>query len=60
MAQIQKFCELRRTCRTCGAPRRRHDSHCPELKTTLGKVFYGRGDGRLAIAVPTNHVTSRR
>ena len=42
MAQIQQFCELRRTCRACGAPRRRHDSHCSELKTTLGKVFYCR------------------
>ena len=42
MAQIQQFCELRRKCRACGAPRRCHDSHCSELKTTLGKVFYCR------------------
>ena len=41
-AQLEKFCELRQRCEKCGVLRRRHDSHCSELKTTLGKVFYCR------------------
>ncbi|MEB4734173.1 ISKra4 family transposase, partial [Burkholderia contaminans] len=32
----------RRSCADCGRLRRLHDSHCSELKTTLGKVFYCR------------------
>jgi len=28
-AQIQQFCELRRTCRACGASRRRHEAIAP-------------------------------
>ncbi|MDR6859957.1 hypothetical protein J2W96_006297 [Variovorax guangxiensis] len=40
--QLGRFCVARRTCRTCGVQRRLHDSHCSELKTTLGKVFYCR------------------
>ena len=40
--QITCFCTSRRACPTCGVLRRLHDSHCSELKTTLGKVFYCR------------------
>ncbi|WP_082711677.1 ISKra4 family transposase [Burkholderia singularis] len=40
--QITCFCTSRRACRACGVPRRLHDSHSSELKTTLGKVFYCR------------------
>lgn len=40
--QLQRFCASRRACLACGAHRRLHDSHCSELKTTLGKVFYCR------------------
>ena len=40
--QLGRFCAARRTCATCGASRRLHDSRCSELKTTLGKVSYCR------------------
>jgi hypothetical protein len=40
--QIERFCKLRRSCADCGVERRLHDSHCSELKTALGKVFYCR------------------
>jgi hypothetical protein len=40
--QIERFCASRRSCVDCGVQRRLHDSHCSELKTALGKVFYCR------------------
>jgi hypothetical protein len=40
--QIERFCASRRFCGGCGVLRRPHDSHCSQLKTTLGKVFYCR------------------
>jgi hypothetical protein len=40
--QIERFCASRRGCVVCGVQRRLHDSHCSELKTALGKVFYCR------------------
>ncbi len=40
--QLERFCTSRRACVACGVRRRLHDSHCSELKTTLGKVFYCR------------------
>jgi len=40
--QIERFCTPRRSCVDCGVQRRLHDSHCSELKTTLGMVFYCR------------------
>ena len=42
VAQLARICALRRSCQACGVQRRLHDSHCSELKTTLGKVFYCR------------------
>jgi hypothetical protein len=40
--QIKRFCASGRSCLVCGVQRRLHDSHCSELKTALGKVFYCR------------------
>jgi len=40
--QIERFCASRRSCFVCGVQRRLHDSHCSELKTALGKIFYCR------------------
>jgi hypothetical protein len=40
--QLERYCSSRRTCASCGASRRLHDSRCSELKTTLGGVFYCR------------------
>jgi hypothetical protein len=42
VGQIERFCALRRSCLGCCLQRRPHDSHCSELKTPLGKVFYCR------------------
>jgi hypothetical protein len=42
VGQIERFCASRRSCVGCGLQRRLHDSHCSELKTPLGKVFYCR------------------
>jgi hypothetical protein len=42
VAQLDRYCEERRTCRACGAVRRLHDSHCTSLKTVLGAAFYCR------------------
>jgi hypothetical protein len=42
LEQIERFCASRRSCTGCGTQRRLHVSHCSELKTTLGKVFYCR------------------
>jgi hypothetical protein len=40
--QIERFCASRRTCVGCGVQHRLHDSHCSEVRTALGKVFYCR------------------
>lgn len=40
--QLRRFCAAHRACAACGINRRLHDSHCSQLKTTLGKVFYCR------------------
>ncbi len=40
--QLGRFCAARRACMACGIDGRLHNSHCSELKTPLGKVFYCR------------------
>ncbi|MFM0306578.1 ISKra4 family transposase [Paraburkholderia sp. RL17-383-BIF-A] len=40
--QIERFCASHRSCVDCGVQRRLHDSHCSELKTAPGKVYYCR------------------
>lgn len=45
--QLERFCASRRACVVCGVLHRLHEllldaSHCSELTTTLGKVFYCR------------------
>ncbi|EHP43499.1 hypothetical protein OR16_08537 [Cupriavidus basilensis OR16] len=40
--RLERFCKSRRACVACGVLRPLHDSHCSELRTTLGKVFYCR------------------
>jgi hypothetical protein len=40
--QIDRYCASRRSCTECGVQRRLLDSHCSELKTALGKIFYCR------------------
>lgn len=40
--QLHRYCESRRACPQCGAARRLHDSHCSEVCTVIGRVFYVR------------------
>ena len=59
--QLARFSAARRACSYCGLLRRLHDSHCTELKTTLGKVFYcrERWKGCRCGADPVRYGTSR-
>ena len=58
--QLARFSAARRACSYCGLLRRLHDSHCAELKTTLGKVFCcrERWKGCKCGADPVRYVTS--
>lgn len=40
--RIVQFCEQRRMCPRCQAPRRLHDAHCSEVKTLFGNISYCR------------------
>lgn len=40
--QLNQYCAARRTCCRCSAVRKRHDSHCSEVCTVIGRVSYVR------------------